>query len=579
MGNRIENRVILGSLRYKSAPETNLSFKVPLIQTVKQNVEFDRSLDIELEQVFQNERQNSTNFRPTCKFTVLFKNSYTGYSMYNAFENTLYFTNSNSLADDMCTPNPNNLVWEGFPQYNEFDFIRNDYNVTGYTQPPNEHLIFVPKSASTYNWMSYMSYAYDNDYNKPMTAYDSIDNNINMSWVSGDGIPFVISNNTYNGLNYVTFRCPVKHGLSLGDFVRLNLTYNGDTLFKVDKFGNGFDGSDEYIFNIINIGYTGNTFNNGNTGTFKRVILGEKSSDTTSKYYVRKHKILTTLNNSLFNKCGFEENIFGISKKYESKLYTPNKEARISIKEGAESYTLSFNQDIDISPLIDNQKRPISELFFTVIWRGYFGWTTGTKKQGWDFNLPLDSIGNPNDWWLSTNSDSNTNFNIDSYIKQGFRFFYTRPLNSGDTIDGDFCEWNDYDQKERVISNLNHKFLFDNNNFTIAAPTSNNSKKGYYYKPHYSIKIRDYSPYIEEGDVKNVTGIPNYAYFSTTKNQFIWRDIYPYGYIDNDRVGVDYPFLNGSHYPFNNFIFRIIPEGTNYIEQNIISQPITDNCE
>ena len=579
MGNRIENRVILGSLRYKSAPETNLSFKVPLIQTVKQNVEFDRSLDIELEQVFQNERQNSTNFRPTCKFTVLFKNSYTGYSMYNAFENTLYFTNSNSLADDMCTPNPNNLVWEGFPQYNEFDFIRNDYNVTGYTQPPNEHLIFVPKSASTYNWMSYMSYAYDNDYNKPMTAYDSIDNNINMSWVSGDGIPFVISNNTYNGLNYVTFRCPVKHGLSLGDFVRLNLTYNGDTLFKVDKFGNGFDGSDEYIFNIINIGYTGNTFNNGNTGTFKRVILGEKSSDTTSKYYVRKHKILTTLNNSLFTKCGFEENIFGISKKYESKLYTPNKEARISIKEGAESYTLSFNQDIDISPLIDNQKRPISELFFTVIWRGYFGWTTGTKKQGWDFNLPLDSIGNPNDWWLSTNSDSNTNFNIDSYIKQGFRFFYTRPLNSGDTIDGDFCEWNDYDQKERVISNLNHKFLFDGNNFTIAAPTSNNSKKGYYYKPHYSIKIRDYSPYIEEGDVKNVTGIPNYAYFSTTKNQFIWRDIYPYGYIDNDRVGVDYPFLNGSHYPFNNFIFRIIPEGTNYIEQNIISQPITDNCE
>ena len=36
MGNRIDTRVVLGSLRYKSAPDTNLMFNVPLIQTNKE---------------------------------------------------------------------------------------------------------------------------------------------------------------------------------------------------------------------------------------------------------------------------------------------------------------------------------------------------------------------------------------------------------------------------------------------------------------------------------------------------------------------------------------------------------------
>ena len=38
MGSRIENRVVLGSLRYKSSPDTNLLFQVPLVQTAKENI-------------------------------------------------------------------------------------------------------------------------------------------------------------------------------------------------------------------------------------------------------------------------------------------------------------------------------------------------------------------------------------------------------------------------------------------------------------------------------------------------------------------------------------------------------------
>jgi hypothetical protein len=97
-----------------------------------------------------------------------------------------------------------------------------------------------------------------------------------------------------------------------------------------------------------------------------------------------------------------------------------------------------------------------------------------------------------------------------------------------------------------------------------------NNPPGYYYKPHNPIKIKDFSSYIEEGNPATVSEIPDYAVFSKTNGTFIWRDIYTYGFADTDGVGVDYPFLNGTHYPYGNFVFRIIPEGTNYIESDLI---------
>jgi hypothetical protein len=595
MGNRNDLRVVLGSLRYKSAPNTNLFFQVPLKQTQKENIEFDRSIDVDLEQVFLNERQNSDTFRPTGKFSILFKNSYSGFTNYPPFENNLYYLNSEAAAVAACgAANPSAISWTGLPQYNEFDFIRKDYNVVGYTQPPNEHLIFSPKSASSYNWNFFVSYPCENDYTKQLQAIDK-QTNITLNWVVGDGIPFIIEKVDNGGLGYISFRCPVKHGLSVGDFVKLSLSYNGTDKFQVSSLGSNAYGSEEYVFNIIDVGFT-SVFINNVTGTAKRVILTDNESDTISEYYVRKHRLLTNSDNAVLVNSGFEQSIFGESKKYESSGFTPNQTARVSIKEGSQSYTLSFNKDIHINPLIDNQKRPITELFLTVIWKGYFGWTFGIPdglggfnglKEGWEFNLPLNSSNQPNSWWSNSNSNSNTNFNVGVYnTPQGVApnvspsfggFTYIESLNEDDILDGDVCEWNNYEQKERIVSKIYHKFKFNPFVFSIGGNVSN--PFGYYYQPHHSIKIRVFSDYIEEGDPQNVVGIPDYAYFSTTKNLFIWRDLYPYGYIDSSFNGVDYPFLNGVHYPYGGFIFRIIPEGTNYSEQTIIADPLTDDCE
>jgi len=595
MGNRIDTRVILGSLRYKSAPDTNLMFNVPLVQTSQLNVEFDRNIDVNLEQVFDDERQKSDIFRPTCKFSILFQNSYTGFTNYVPLENNLYYVNEVAAAKANCPTNPS-IAWTGFPQYHEFDFIRSDYNAIGYTQPPNNHINFVSKSASTYNWNHFISYPFENDYNQRLEAIESKTTET-LVWVASDGIPFIIENSEYNGRNIISFRCPVKHGLTPGEYVKLNFSYNGIDTFEVYNLGDGYANSDLYIFNIFNVGFLGTTFDDGVEGTFKRVINPDNPSDTTSSYYVRRHKILTNVDDAVLVNAGFDQNIFGVKKKFESSGYTPNRIARVSIKEGAQNYTLSFSKDIKINPLLDNQQRPITELFFTTIWKGYFGLTLGRPKgaglgyyglkQGYEFNLPLDPSNNqPNFWWRDNNSNSDTNFPLGTYQTplgvalngQNINFTYVLPLKEGDTLDGDYCEWNNFEQAERVISTLFHKITYNPKVFNIASVNPGNPF-GYYYQPHNGLSIRVFSSYIEEGNKKNVVDVPNYSYFSSSKDTFLWRDIYSYGYIDSDNLGVNYPFLNGVHYPNNTIIFRIIPEGTNYSEQTITAEPIIDDCE
>jgi hypothetical protein len=594
-------RIVLGSLRYKTATNTDLSIPTPLVQNSKNIQEFDRSIDVNLAQVFDDERQRSTIFRPTCKFQLLYENAYTGTTNYVPLENNLYYINETQSLLQQCNAATGSISWQGFIQYHEFDFIRGDYNVTGYTQPPNNHINFISKSASTYNWNFFLSYPYKN-INKVLGVYIPTINNPTLNntflWNAVDGIPFVITSNNFllNGNNMIQFRCPVKHGLSVGEFANILLEFNSFTdTFQVFELGDGLPGNDEYVFNIFNIGYDLTTFPVGRVGTFKRIINNENVNDTTSKYYVIQHKILTNVEDYVLVNAGFERNIFGSKKKFESPIYTPNNTKRVSFKEGSQSYTLSFNKDIDVSPLRDNQKRPISELYVTTIWKGYFGLTNGLK-EGYEFNLPLNN-NRPIDWWKNSNTlsnfvgDNNQPYpllTLNPATPTTYVFNYMESLKEGDVLDGGFYEWNDYEQNERLISDINHKFTFNSSIFNIGCGGDEcNNQLGYYYKPHNKIKIRAFSDYIETGSVNNIDDVPDYSYFSTTYNSFIWRDIYTYGFKDVNKNGVDYPFLNGKHYPYENFIFRIIPEGTNYIESSLnnyatlygAAQPTNDDCE
>jgi hypothetical protein len=588
------NRIVLSRKKYKSAPNVSSMIDVPFNQNTKNITEYDRSENIDLNEVFNNERQNSNKFRPLTKVTFLFKNTYVGETNYKPFYENLYYVNALESSRQFCSNGNANVYWSGYPLYNEFDLTRTDNDTDGYTTPNTSGQIdFISTSASSYNWNFFLTYPYEN-VQKPMYAVES-QTNQELFWNSVDGLPFIISNSTSNGQNLITFRSVCKHGLSVGEFVELSINYNGRNVFQVEQLGDGKLDSELFIFSISNIGYTGTTFAESVTGTFKRVIDINNVNSTKSEYYVRRHKILTNQTESVLTNAGFELNPFKLQKQYEPSALTPNQISRISVKEGSQTYNLSFSDNIDIQNLIDNQQRPITELFFTFQWIGRLGWTSKPTysqyalKQGFDFNLPLKD-GQPNDWWdndpQNLNVNSYTGIQVESYTKSSFNnipivFYYNKPLSKGDTIDGDFCEWNDSEYSERVISNIYHKIIYNENVFDINITNESQEYNpfGFYYQTHHPITLRAFSSYIEEGSSDDTTGIPNWATYDTSTSNFIWRDIYQYGFIDNDNIGVDYPFLNGVHYPFKNLIFRLTPEGSTSINFNTVSLPTTDDCE
>ena len=584
-----------GSSRFKGAPERGIQINVPLEINSKEIDDYQRSVGVSLTDVFQRERQASTLFTPSCKFQVLFSNSYTGTATYDfntvpypPINNNLYYVDSyTTKLIQLNVVNP--IQWPGYPQYNEFSFIRTDYNVAGYTYPPNEHLTLLPKDKTFTNWTYYFAQPYRN--NQLRELYYEFSPSETINWIPLNGIPFKMNRVEANGKTLWQFTCPVKHNLNVGEFVQIPglvlLDSSGapvlksSNIFEIYSLGNGKFNSEIKIFNILDVGYFQgpSSFIENKIGQFFRVLDKDNVVETKSQYYIKELKILTNYNNAILTNSGFEQNALRTTKKFESKDLTPNYFERVSVKEDSQSYNLSFNNTFNISNLLDNQNRPITELFFVVVNRGYFGYfnpptSNGNGlKVGWDFNITQET----NVWWERNNSFSDLNLNTLSYNKNGINFYYNDFLYSGDTIESDLCEWNNSTLVETTLSDCYHKFVFNPTSFNIN--TSIDNPLGYYYKPFYNIKIAQYSDYIENGNPLNTVDIPNYAFYSQYNNRFYWRDIYTYGFLDTDGNGVNYPFFNGKHYPYNNYIFRIIPEGTNTSLINIVKDPIIDGCE
>lgn len=560
--------LIPSSQRYKGAPALNEELTITLQEQSQEITEYDRTSTLSLAQVYDDERQTNTIFRPTFKVTYLYDNTYTGNTTYLPFQYNLYYTDPISSKQSG--------IWRGFPQYYEFDFYRPNVG--------DNHFQYKAKSAYTYNWMYYLTYPYENDGNRQLTYYSRTNNDVN--WIASSGIPFSITSTTRNGNGLVSFVCIAPHGLTIGEYVELSFSYRGSNIFQVFSLGNGLFGSREHVFNLFNIGFTGATFSNGTTGTFRRVINPSNLIETRSKYYIKKYKVLTNLTDLAITKAGFEKNVFGEERKLEYSSITPNNVTRISQKSSSNTFDLTSNYDLDFNGLRDNQKRPLNEISLTIINKGYSGYFNQPfrgvgLKQGWEFNLSE----NTNPWWDLNNERSNTSIPVSAYtLTNGARktFYYNLDLKAGDVIDGDFCEWNDYEQAERVVSKYYHKLKFNQEVFQTTNTYSTNTP-GYYYNPHNPMVLKVFSDYIETANLGQIDNVPSWAFYSNVDRQFRWRDIYTYGFIDNLGRGVDYPYLNSAHYPYTQVIFRLIPEGINYNENlngfNFAIKPLIDECE
>jgi hypothetical protein len=115
---------------------------------------------------------------------------------------------------------------------------------------------------------------------------------------------------------------------------------------------------------------------------------------------------------------------------------------------------------------------------------------------------------------------------------------------------------------ERIVSESYHKFtnridIFNHNqtgstipiNSTISfSGASANNPVGLIYQPHYRVKLRELSPYIENATTNDILNLPENCIYDADTKQWRWRDLYDHGYIDADGYGTNFPFVNNTHY-------------------------------
>jgi hypothetical protein len=571
MRNDNEIRIVLGSKQYAGNTDKDIWIQPSLIGDRREFIEGDRSINVNQQVLFDNERQKSDKFRIAGKITNIFNNTISGKTSYDPFKNDLYYTNGINDATNGAS------AWEGYPQFNEFTISRNS--------GINGHTTFVSKSASTYNWSTYITYAFSSTTAQTMSYTNERFGITNYGFKVGDGIPYVIDTSSVNGKKLVYFYCATNHNLKEGMYVNLSVPINGKTTFKVYSLGDGSYGSESNVFSIYDMKFTPSNVQTGTFGNFKKIVNITNSGESMSKYYIRLNKVILTPKDGNIVKGGFENNPFPIKKKLEYSALTPNQTQRVSVKEGSQTYSFTFDKDININGLIDNNGKPISELFFTIIERGYMGWfnkpyvnINGNQIAldiGWKFNILKNTIDN---WWDCTSTINKDNIPVESYTVNNQQFYYNGLLNEGDILKGDFCEYNDIEQKEYVLSPMLHKYSFNQGLFYDNSVP--NLPSGYAYQPHNPIKIREYSDYIETGSKDLVDNIPGYAWFSEFEETWFWRDLYQYGFIDSEGVGLNIPFINGAHYPFLNLLFLQYPLKRNVgVNTTLIKSLTNDNCE
>jgi hypothetical protein len=407
----------------------------------------------------------------------------------------------------------------------------------------------------------------------------------NSNFICGDGIPYVITTGVLNGKNLVYFYCGTKHNLRVGDSIEISTPINNQNIFTVYSIGDGSYKSEENVFTIYDLKFNPTDIQTGTYGNLKRISNIINSAETKSIYYIRLHKVIKTPNDCNISSAGFEKNPFFVKKKTEYSALTPNQIERVSVKDGSQTYSFTFDTDVLIDGLTDNNGKPITELFITSIQKGYMGWfnkpylnqnsqPTGLEI-GWGFNFLKNSIDN---WWDKNSAINKDNIPTNSYVANGQTFYYNENLNLGDIIKGDFCEFNYMDQKEYVLSKMYHKYSFNDNLFNNTS--TSNLPAGYLYEPHTPLQIRAFSDYVEVGSKDLTDNIPGYAWFSEFDNIWYWRDLYTYGFIDNDGIGVNYPFINGAHYPFMNMLFLQYPiQRDNNVQSTQINRITNDDCE
>jgi len=572
MGFQETFRLLRGSQKYVGSQDVDMSVPYALETTTRNLIEGDRNLVLNLPDQYDREREESYIYRLYGKINPLVSNVISGCSYDDIMMSYHLYYNPIPLSDTEA-------VACGYPSAMFFDFVTN-------TELTSSHNY---KELNSYkdNWVIYESYVYGHSDNVTMSwQFDAVTPNSG-TFNSGDGIPFYVKNVKIQGKNALQCICEIEHGLSEGEYIVLQTNasistttnliglINNTIKLPIFSLGDEFFGNENKIFNILLNG-TSTPINDNDFGVFKRLIDPSNSGETLSQYYTHIHKILTTSESYVLDKAGFERGIY----QTKAKTFQANNSPTVGVehhvvKNEFKSYLWNFDNDLDVGDYQDNLGRPLTDLYLSVF--------AVNETNIW--KLRGAGIGIGWSWNFIPNGE------IDPYPNSVVEPNLTTPYNLpqiGETFLGAFVEYNEGELKERVISEIYHKLTFNNDptdqGYRIfyeegASGTFDEVLGGYYYQPHHRIPIRKLSNTIMIET--NYEYVPQHAVYSIYEELWRWREILPIGFYESDDNGVNYPFVNGCHYPYTNISFNIYPiiVDKDFGSPQIVTLPISDDCE
>ena len=581
----MENKkeILLPSKRYKKADEQDLTLNIGLETSQTLLRIGDKDIILDIDKLYDKERNESNKYKIYGKLKMVFRNMYSGDTSYDYLQERVYLNGNGDGSD--------NPTLAGFLPYDEFAFLRRDLyrkvvtpsTVSGSTlgdYTPSltyvgstDHTTITPITAPYHNWNLYLSYVYSGDTNYQMTY--TLTGSTKISFKSGDGIPFRLSN-TFN--SYYEFTSPVEHGMSSGEFV----TFSGTTIsgavsgrtYYIDSVGNEIYNSEKYVINILKKEFK-------TTTSIPTLVIGKRCidknniTDSTSQYYIHKHKLLTTSTDYIMDNIGFESPIWEEEKKI---LFENAAGANDTIVERnrMESVLYDFKEPFVLTGLTNNLGYTPTEVYVTTLFKNGNGYFNYPPKVGYKFNF--------HDTWIDehfngTTSNESTMGVGGTFSRQGITFTSGSTLTKGTILNGAFVEYNKKELKERIICESFQKFtnpttIFDygQDDSTIFSGSSATNMFGLYYQPHHRVKLRELSPYTESAKTKDIFNLPENAKYDSAEGMWRWRDLYDHGYVDIDGYGTKFPFTNGIHYVKNDINFYLRNERFHTNKQDGISK-------
>ena len=547
-----ENKeIILPSKKYANAPDQELDIRLGLDTSESLLRIGDRDVVLDVADLFNRERNDSINYKIYGKLRMIFRNLYTGSTNYSYLQERLYLNTDGSTGN-----------FEGALPYDEFAFLRRDvYREVNLptsgselgTFTPNivisgstEHTTVTPIQAPYQNWNLYLTYVYAQDSSYPMNY--TLSGGTYVPFVSGDGLPFRLS---YSGGSYYELTSPVQHGMSEGEFITIS-----GTTFPISTVGNEIYNSEKYVINILKSEVsTGFTFNTINIG--KRCLDINDITGSTSQYYVHKHKTLTDVDGYIMDMLGFESTVFRDEKKllYQNAAFVNDV---VVEKNRMESVLYDFKNPFQLTGIKNNLGYTPTEVYVSILLKNGNGYFDYPPKVGYSFHF--------HDTWIdehfSGDTSKETTLTGTTFTHGDYTFISGGTLTTGSTLVGAFVEYNPKEMKERIVSETYHKFfnpinIFNynqtgstipiNSTTNFSGATSDNPI-GLIYQPHYRVKLRELSPYVETATTNDIFNLPENCTYDATEKVWRWRDLYDHGYIDSEGNGTNFPFVNNTHY-------------------------------